>query len=200
MNCNTIWKFVLPVLFFATVSCGPRTQPAEDLTETPPGLFDSETHQVFFNNLASLCGQSFMGEQVYRSHHGESWADRTMIMYVTVCEDDHIHIPFHVDDDHSRTWMFLAEDGKLRFRHQHLHEDGTHEEGSMYGGFADENGTAFVQYFPADEYTAGVIEDGGGNLWTVSMDEEFTMFSYRLDRDGEKRFEIVFDLTNPILQ
>lgn len=196
---RTLWLFVLPAVLFVLAGCGPRTQTAEDFTESPPELFESGTHQAFFNNLASLCGQSFKGEQVYRSHHGESWAGRDMIMYVTVCEDDHIYIPFHVDDDHSRTWMFTAEEEGLRFRHQHLHEDGTHEDGSMYGGYADDNGTAFVQYFPADEYTAGVIEDGGGNLWTVSIDEEFTTFSYRLDRDGEKRFEIVFDLTNPLV-
>ena len=192
--------FILPFLLFGLINCGPRTQPAEDFTESQTGLFESETHQAFFNNLASLCGQSFKGDQVYRSHHGESWSHKKMIMYVTVCEEDHIHIPFHVDDDHSRTWMFLAEDGQLRFRHQHLHDDGTHEEGSMYGGYADDKGTPFIQYFPADEYTAGVIEDGGGNLWTVSIDEEFTTFSYRLDRDGEKRFEIVFDLTSPLIE
>ncbi len=193
--------FMTVILF---LGCGQRTQPVEDFTETPPGLFDSEVHQAFFNNLASLCGQSFKGEQVYRSHHGESWADRSMIMYVTVCEDDHIHIPFHVDADHSRTWMFMAEDGKLVFRHQHLYEDGTHEESSMYGGYASERGTEFIQYFPADEFSATVIEDGGGNIWTVSMVQAYPpfasmqTFSYRLDRDGEKRFEIVFDLTNPL--
>lgn len=161
-------------------------------------LFDHGVHGEFLSNLASLCGKSFAGEQTYRSHHGESWAGRAMIMHVTVCEDDKVHIPFHVDEDRSRTWMFLAEEGKLRFRHQHLHEDGTHEEGSMYGGYADERGTAYVQYFPADEYTGTVIEGGGGNLWTVAMDEDLTWFSYRLDRDGEKRFEIRFDLTKPI--
>ncbi|TVQ14231.1 MAG: hypothetical protein EA361_08555 [Bacteroidetes bacterium] len=196
MRVKLIGLLAVALLFAA---CGPRTQPAEDFTEQPPGLLELEAHEAFFNNLASLCGQTFAGEQTYRSHHGESWAGRSMIMYVTVCEDDHIHIPFHVDDDQSRTWMFTAEDGNLVFRHQHLHEDGTHEEGSMYGGVANAEGNAFVQYFPADEFTASVIEGGGGNLWIVSMDEQMTYFSYRLDRDGEKRFEIVFDLRNPLV-
>ncbi len=197
MRLTFMWILFAAILVQA---CGPRTQPAEDFSQAAPGLLESEQHQAFFNNLASLCGQSFQGDQIYRSHHGESWSDRAMIMYVTVCEDDHIHIPFHVDDDKSRTWMFLAEDGQLRFRHQHLHEDGTHEDGSMYGGYANDEGNAYVQYFPADEFSAGVIEDGGGNLWIVSIDENMTYFSYRLDRDGEKRFEIVFDLTQPLAQ
>lgn len=188
--------FALTLLVF--VNCGQRQKTSEETTMTETEALESGVHQVFFDNLKTLCGKSFKGEQVYRSHHGESWAGREMIMHVSVCEDDHMHIPFHVDDDHSRTWMFLKEEGKLRFRHQHLHDDGTHEEGSMYGGYANDQGNAFVQYFPADEYTAQVIEGGGRNVWTVSIDEAFTAFSYRLDRDGEKRFEIIFDISNPI--
>ncbi len=194
--------FALTLLIFA--NCGQRQPTSEETTLPETENLESEVHQAFFDNLRTLCGQSFKGEQVYRSHHGESWAGREMIMHVSVCENNQIHIPFHVDDDHSRTWMFLNEEGKLRFRHQHLHDDGTHEEGSMYGGYANDQGNAFVQYFPADEYTAQVIEDGGGNVWTVSLlnpnppYDVMTVFSYRLDRDGEKRFEIVFDITNPI--
>ena len=196
MSKNVVWSLFLVILVSA---CGQRTRPADDLTEVESGIFDSDAHQAFFNNLTSLCGQTFMGEQVYRSHHGDSWADKSMIMHITACDDGQIKIPFHVDDDESRTWIFLSEEGKLRFRHQHLHEDGTPEEGSLYGGYATDEGTAFMQYFPADDYTATVIEDGGGNVWTVSMDENLTQFSYRLDRDGEKRLELIFDLTNPVI-
>lgn len=189
-------KKFLPLLLVILFSCGTQTQRTTD--NEPVQLFDSDIHQAFLENLASLCGKSFSGEQVYRSHHGDSWAHRKMIMHVTVCEDDRVYIPFHIDDDHSRTWMFVAEDGRLRFMHQHLHEDGTHEEGSMYGGYADDNGNQFAQYFPADEYSGQVIDGGAGNVWTVSMAENLSWFSYRLDRDGEKRFEIVFDLTQPV--
>ncbi len=184
------------LLLIIVVSCSSPSQRRQN----PEGasMHKSQAHEAFLKNLSGLCGKSFRGEQVYRSHHGESWADRLMIMHVTVCEDEKVHIPFHVDDDHSRTWMFFLENGRLRFRHQHLHEDGTHEEGSLYGGYADERGDAFVQYFPADEYTGQVIEGGGGNLWIVALDEDLTWLSYRLDRDGEKRFEIRFDLSNPI--
>lgn len=195
MRKNFFW---IIVLIIGIASCGQGPQTSTEEAEPQEQVLVSEAHQAFFNHLASLCGKSFAGKQVYRSHHGSSWAEKTLIMHVTVCEDLQIHIPFHVDEDKSRTWMFLVEDGMLRFRHQHLHEDGTHEDDSMYGGYANDEGGAFVQYFPADEFTAGVIENGGGNLWIVSMNEAMTYFSYRLDRDGEKRFEIVFDLTQPI--
>jgi hypothetical protein len=187
------YALLFSAMIFMFTSCAQVRQTDDRATQ-----LESEHHQAFLGNLASLCGKSFKGKQVYRSHHGASWAEKTMIMHVAECQEGHIYIPFHIDDDTSRTWMFLVEDGKLRFRHQHLHEDGTHEDDSMYGGYADDRGDAFTQYFPADEFTAGVIEEGGGNLWIVNMDEELNYFSYRLDRDGEKRFEIVFDLNNPI--
>jgi hypothetical protein len=190
--------FSIALVFIVMLSCGPQTRQEEQHEERTTQQLESETHQAFFNNLATLCGYAFAGRQAYRSHHGESWANRTMIMYVDVCEDDYIHIPFHVDDDWSRTWMFIIEDGRLVFRHQHLHEDGTPEDGSMYGGYANDEGTAFVQYFPADDFTASVIDGGGGNVWIVTIDEEFRYYSYRLDRDGEKRLEIIFDLENPL--
>lgn len=191
-------KKIIPILVLALFSCGTQTSKTSEDDKDTSLKFTSETHQAFINNLASLYGKSFKGEQLYRSHHGASWAERKMIMHVTVCDEDKVYIPFHIDDDHSRTWMFVAEDGKLRFKHQHLHEDGTPEEGSMYGGYATDEGTAFVQYFPADEYTGQVIEGGAGNVWIVTLADDLSWYSYRLDRDGEKRLEIRFDLTKPI--
>lgn len=193
-------SYLLPVflLLLAFSACGPRTQPSEDRSVQPYDVLISEAHQSFFNNLASLCGKSFAGTQIYRSHHASGWAHLDMVMHVEVCESDQILIPFHIGEDQSRTWMFLVEDGMLRFRHDHRYPDGTPEEETLYGGYADDSGTAFVQHFPADEYTAGLIDGGGGNIWTIRIDEGFTTFTYRLERDGEKRMRVDFDLTNPL--
>ncbi len=198
------------VAMMVMAACGPRQEPAREVDEatdvlveeTPydpvTGLLVSETHQMFFNNLASLCSQSFEGEQIYRSHHASGWEDYEMVMHVDVCEEDRILIPFHVGDDESRTWMFLVEEGQLRLRHDHRYPDGTPEDDSLYGGYADDTGTAFEQHFPADEYTAEVIDGGEGNVWTIRLDEAMTTFTYRLERDGEKRLRVDFDLTEPL--
>lgn len=188
--------FALTLFVLASCGSGPRKADGEPGT-SETGLI-SATHQAFFNNLASLCGQSFSGTQIYRSHHAPGWAHLDMVMHVSTCEDDHIHIPFHVGEDQSRTWMFLVEDGRLRFRHDHRYPDGTPEEESLYGGYADDTGTPLVQHFPADEYTARLIEGGGGNVWTVSISDDHSVFTYRLERDGEKRLRVDFDLGNPL--
>lgn len=187
--------YLLILLALIVSSCGQRSTPVE---ERPVARLENPEQQAFFENLASLCGQSFQGIQIFRSHHAEGWAHLEMVMHVEVCEQDHIHIPFHLGEDRSRTWIFLIEDGRLRFRHDHRHEDGTPEDGTLYGGYADDSGTAFVQHFPADEYTGQVIEGGSGNVWTVAFDEDMTTFSYRLQRDGEPRLRVDFDLTRPL--
>jgi len=154
--------------------------------------------RAFMDNLASLCGQSFPGEEVYLAEGRESWADDPFVMHVTKCEEDEVHIPFHVGEDTSRTWMFLVEDGRLRFRHDHRYPDGTPEEKTMYGGYADGKGTAYAQHFPKDDYSRELLEDYFGREWRVVMDEEMTTYSYRLLYDGEVVFQADFDLTEPL--
>lgn len=191
-----IFLFVLICFLYSCGSGNQQSQSAGD--DVGSSLLISAAHQGFFDHLQLLCGKTFSGKQVYRSHHGESWADRELVMYVRDCDPERLAIPFRVGDDYSRTWLFLVEEGHLRFRHDHRYPDGRPEEETLYGGYADDNGTTFVQYFPADDYTARLIEDGGGNVWTVSIDENFTVFSYMLERDGEKRFRIDFDISKPL--
>ncbi len=161
------------------------------------GLADP-VERAFFNKLADLCGQSFRGEQQFLAEGRESWAHKDFVMHVRVCEEDRVYIPFHLDDDHSRTWMFLAEDGRLRFRHDHRHPDGTPEEVTLYGGYANGLGTMYRQDFPADEYTCELLPTACFAVWRVELDEEGQTFSYSLFDKGELLFTAVFDLANPL--
>ncbi len=186
--------FLLMIAAFFIASCGqaPREEAEEaEAAELPP------QERAFMDNLASLCGQSFPGEEAYLAEGRESW-DGAYVMHVTVCEEDRVHIPFHVGEDQSRTWMFINEDGQLRFRHDHRYPDGTPEENTLYGGYSDGQGTAFEQYFPKDDYSRELLDGHYGREWHVVMDEAMTTFSYRLLYDGEVVFQADFDLTNPL--
>ncbi len=177
---------------FFLLGCGqaPReTRDEKQLTQEERGFMD---------NLASLCGQSFRGEETYMADGRDSWAHLDFVMHVTVCEEEEVHIPFHLSDDTSRTWMFLVEDGRLRFRHDHRYPDGTPEAQTLYGGYADGKGTAHEQYFPKDDYSRELLEGEYGREWQIVMDEEMTTFSYRLLYDGDIVFQADFDLTEPI--
>lgn len=190
-------------IIFVFSSCGPRTEPATDTTEKLPeieiSVFAHESYGEFFKNLSSLCGQSFGGRQVYMQEGRESWEDKEMLMHVTVCEPDELHIPFHLNGDRSRTWMFFNEDGQLRFRHDHRHEDGTPEDMTMYGGYADpERGSAFYQVFPADNYTIDIHPISIDSEWVVELSDDLSVFSYQLHHEGEMIFRADFDLSSPL--
>lgn len=177
------------------VSCG--TSPKSNDSAAEPQLTEAE--RAFMDKLASLCGKSFEGRETYMQEGRESWAHKHFVMHVTLCEENAVHIPFHLDDDHSRTWMFLVEDGQLRFRHDHRHEDGTPEDQTLYGGYSDGKGNAFEQYFPADEYTNELLDNPQfGRQWDIVLSEDMSIFSYRLRYNGEIVFQADFDLTKPL--
>ncbi len=195
-------KLLLPLLFasllFLTTFCGtaPRKEQQKDPQEKTASLTGAE--KAFMKNLASLCGKSFQGKETYMQEGRESWASKKFVMHVTLCEEDQVHIPFHLDEDRSRTWMFLIDDGHLRFRHDHRHEDGTPEEQTLYGGYADGTGNAYRQHFPADEYTTELLSDTLDRQWNIVLSEDLSNFSYQLQYLGEIVFQADFDLTKPL--
>ncbi len=195
---------LLAIIMAVAMGCGQRsgqeTGVSGDMVDRAVGLEAalSDTERAFLDNLASLCGKSFRGREVYMAPGRESWAHMDFVMHVTVCEDDRVHIPFHLDDDTSRTWMFLAEEEGLRFRHDHRHEDGTPEELTLYGGYADGTGTEYMQNFPADEYTKDLLEDVFNREWQIILAEDMSTMTYQLTYHGDPVFTAEFDLTNPI--
>ena len=190
---NTI-IMLLAVASLAACSQSPARDNASSLYDSKPMLTSSQ--KQFMQNLASLCGNSYQGRQAYMQPGRESWEDRSFVMHVTVCNADSILIPFHLDEDRSRTWVFAIEDQGLRFRHDHRYEDGTPHRVTLYGGYADnEKGTAFQQFFPADEYTCVNFPHSCEATWTVELAEDMSLFSYRLfSRTGELIFQADFEL------
>ncbi len=196
--------FLFLIFSASVLSCGQRGQDSKEerddliirVETLESGL--SENERAFLDNLAGLCGKSFRGKETFIAPGRESWADKDFKMHVTVCEDDRVYIPFHLDDDHSRTWMFLAKDQGLRFRHDHRHDDGTPEDLTMYGGYADGAGTEFMQKFPADDYTVELLEDIFNREWRVILAEDLSTLEYQLLYHGEVVFAAEFDLTSPL--
>ncbi len=188
---------IFMALTLILASCGQPQQTSTDV-ETTERTFLLEAHQDFFDQLSAFCGQSFEGAETYTIEGRENWQGKRLVMEVILCEEERVHISLAVDENRSRTWMFLAEDGELRFRHDHRHEDGSPEEVTLYGGYATNAGSAFVQYFPADDYTCQLIDYACKNEWVVMLSDDLSTFSYILSLDGVMRFQADFDLTNPL--
>lgn len=152
----------------------------------------------FFSNYDEFCGQAFSGVTNYVDlGSGELFEDAELTMIVRDCEEDVVRIPFHVDEDTSRTWIVRMSPQGLHLSHDHRYEDGSQHDNNFYGGYADDEGTAFVQYFPADHRT---IEDRPAraiNRWGIEFDLDNMSYFYRLYLDGEMRLEAEFDLSDP---
>ena len=113
-----------------------------------------------------------------------------------------LRIPFHVGDDHSRTWVLTRTTGGLRLKHDHRHADGSPDAVTLYGGDTADAGTVVRQVFPVDAESRALFQREGlnaslQNAWAMEI-EPGERFVYELRRPGGRLFRVEFDLTRPV--
>jgi hypothetical protein len=170
---------------------------AAETREAP--LVSIPTHDVFFQQLRALCGKAFEGKVGVDTPKSGGFEGR-LVMHVRKCSDTQLQIPFHVGDDHSRTWIITKTGSGLMLKHDHRHKDGSSDVQTMYGGHTLDAGWNNVQSFPADQYSKELFVQHGlpqsaGNTWQMVVYP--TSFSYRLIREG-REFRVNFDLTKSV--
>lgn len=155
----------------------------------------------FLEGVRPLCGQAYAGHIVSPPVAAdEAFAGKDLVMHVASCTDDTIRIPFHVGDDHSRTWVLTRKASGLRLKHDHRHRDGSEDRITQYGGDATTLPGAERQEFPADAFTKDLLRREGNvagieNVW--AMEHRPGLFAYELRRPG-RFFRVEFDLTRPV--
>ena len=182
MKINTI---AVLLLFFTVAACGEERASVEG-PETP--------QEAFFSNLGSLCGETFVGESVYPEEAPDHVLVGTELRaYVKSCEEEKIEVDFIRDGDtwHA-TWVLEKREGGLHLYHEHI-GDNVYEEGEEpltgYGGYADDRGNEYKQYFAADEHTAEILPEAVTNVWSMEYIPEEEKFVYYLERHEEPRFK-----------
>jgi len=187
-NTINILSFAIVILL---LSCGGPVQQTAEVEKTD--------NDIFYERFREMEGKRFAGHQVYIREDMESWDDLELVMHVREYHHNIIYIPFRVGDNTSRTWMLHREaDGRLRFRHDHRHDDGSPEDLTLYGGYTAHESNSFTQIFPADEYTCNMVQAICDNEWTLCLSEDLTTFTYILKKAGEFIFHADFDLTEAI--
>lgn len=168
----------------------------------------------FLTRLAQYCGQAFEGRIIAnepRSPEPDAFEGRTLVMHVRGCDDPtrELRVPFHVGDNHSRTWILTRTDTGLRLKHDHRLEDGSDDPTTMYGGDTATAGTAQRQEFPVDQESIDTFNARDGlsvsvtNVWAMEI-EPGTRFLYELARPQDelnpngRLFQVEFDLTKPV--
>ncbi|MCF6263573.1 MAG: hypothetical protein L3J24_08330 [Xanthomonadales bacterium] len=158
------------------------------------------SQDAFFNSIKMLCGKAFVGKVSIDNVADSSFAGKKLILHVRKCNDKQLQIPFHVGDDHSRTFLITKTGSGLSLKHDHRHADGSSDALTMYGGHTVDAGWAQVQSFPADQYSKELFVKNGipqsnGNTWQLYVYPE--QFTYRMVREG-REFRVDFDLKTPI--
>ena len=161
--------------------------------------------EEFYQNIAVLCGQSFAGKIVTNTPASASpdpFEGKALVMQVRECNTGETRIPFHVGDDHSRTWVITRQGAGLRLKHDHRHADGSADAVTLYGGDTQQAGTVGRQEFPIDAESTALFQARGmqaslTNIWAMEI-EPGTKFVYELRRPGGRLFRVEFDLTRPV--
>ena len=156
----------------------------------------AQGHDAFFRKLRSKKGTTFHGKAIYMpdtTKANDFWGKKLRFTISKV--NGEIRMPFIVGENTSRTWILRKANGGLVLKHDHMHEDGKPDSISNYGGNSDpEIGTKYIQYFPADEFTAKLIPAAAGNRWIMQFSPDKKKFYYILERDKILRFKAEFEL------
>ena len=173
-----------------------------------PATEGRETSEAFLAALSELCGKAFAGRIVANEPAAapgappDPFEGKALVMHVRECTPGEFRVPFHVGDDHSRTWVITrTAGGGLRLKHDHRHEDGTPDVLTMYGGDTTSPGTAVRQEFPVDAESKALFERQGlkasmTNVWAIELEPD-RRYVYELARPG-RLFRVEFDLTEPV--
>lgn len=220
-------RLTIPVttaLALALAACAPSTDDTDPVAEVQAEAAAAAAAAAaedtfapadeFLVRLAEHCGQAFAGRIVANqpaSPEPDAFEGQALVMHVRGCDDPtrELQVPFHVGDNHSRTWILTRTDDGLRLKHDHRLEDGSDDPTTMYGGDTVEPGTAQRQVFPVDQESIDMFNARDGlsvsttNAWAMEI-EPGQRFLYELARPADelnpegRLFQVEFDLTQPV--
>lgn len=171
-------------------------------------LQSGSAQDQFMASIAQHCGKAYAGRIVAdtpKSTTPDPFEGKALIMHVRGCENptQRLDIPFHVGDDHSRTWVVTRTANGLRLKHDHRHQDGSPDAVTMYGGDTSTAGSAKRQEFPVDAQSIAIFKQNGltgsvSNTWAMEIND--STFVYELARPNGRLFRVAFDLTQPLAE
>ncbi len=181
------------------------TAPAAVVPPSDPVVAASSA-SAFLKQVSALCGKAYAGRVVVDTPKSDdsSFAGKPLVMHVRECGEDQIRIPFHVGDDHSRTWVLTRRDQGLQLKHDHRHEDGRSDAVTLYGGDSAPTDSPVRQTFPVDAASSAMFDRAGladsmHNTWAMEITPD-QRFMYELSRPDGRLFQVEFDLTAPVAE
>jgi hypothetical protein len=192
-RCARALAFAFAIAAAPMAGCGTDNADTDRPPEHPAGvdITGATAQDGFWAHLGALCESAAEG-RLLRAPEGDAQIDpdARLVVHFRECGEEEHRFPLHVDDNRSRTWVFIRHDDALELRHDHRHPDGTEEENTWYGATTMDAGTVTRQEFVVER--AGVLAG-----WRVEIIPG-QRFTYGTIRDGEWRHHLEFDLTSPV--
>lgn len=179
-----ITLFALSVLL---LSCG-KSQTTQQLS----------AQNAFFEMVSALCGQTFLGKGTYPEDESHEMIGVEIRLIIESCTESELRMPLHVGADKSRTWIITKTDKGLLLKHDHRYPDGRPHRLTNYGGFANDEGSAYRQYFEADQDTEALLPEAATNVWMMDINLADQVFTYYLERHQAPRYRAEIDLSKPV--
>ncbi|WP_305805723.1 hypothetical protein [Stenotrophomonas sp. YIM B06876] len=201
-------KIKIPVVcVFAIVLAGCQGSSAPAAAPVASAAPEKAAPDQFMAALARHCGQAFAGRiaaNLPETGTPDAFEGQPLVMHVRGCDapEQELRIPFHVGDDHSRTWVLTRTAAGVRLKHDHRHANGSPDATTLYGGDTVAAGSAQRQQFPVDAESVAMFEREGlagsvRNTWAMEV-EPGQRFVYELSRPDGRLFQVEFDLTRPV--
>jgi hypothetical protein len=177
-----------PAIAAALLLCGcaQAERAPEPWGDAAPADTPASPQHAFWSNLRELCEAAAKGS-LLQAPDAQIDPSARLVVHFWECGDEELRFPLHVDENRSRTWVFIRHADHLELRHDHRHEDGSEESNTWYGATTLAEGTANRQEFVMDR-------NGVQSGWRVEI-EPGQRFTYGTIRDGEWRHHLQFDLT-----
>lgn len=195
------------VIASALGACGaaPQRLPSDTPKITPIAPASVDPQAAFMAALRKHCGRAYAGKIIINTpaEPDDPFANSALVMHVRECAENSVKIPFHVGNDHSRTWVISRSKAGLRLKHDHRHADGSLDMLTQYGGDTVELGAPTRQTFPVDAFSISLFEQqdrsiSTTNVWAIEI-VPGEYYRYELSRPNGRLFRVEFDLRRPVL-
>lgn len=185
--CRVFWSDIILTLFvvFASTSCM-----RAPITKNSPRPVDD----YFYRSLGSMQGRRITGQTIYPESKAGLFAEQPISLEVIYCTKSQIRIPIYVGATVYRTLILERTPTGFFLKHEHKKAGGQSHEINLYGGHTQGNGTAFMQFFPADTYTKNLMSLSTSSVWTLAFSSDYSTFSYLVESNGKLEMQIDFNL------
>lgn len=151
-------------------------------------------NDAFYRSLESMQGRKIGGYTIYPESKSALFGGQPIFLEVINCTKSEMRIPIYIGEKVYRTLIVERTSTGFFLKHENKKADGQAHAINLYGGHTKGNGTAFMQFFPADTYTRNLMSLSTPCVWTLAFSSDYSTLSYLVESDGKLEMQIDFNL------